>query len=156
MKNINLTIVVVLALLTTALTTKAQTENLTEHERYKLKNPTKTKVAITPAYTSDTDVDGVIIDYRVFKHYTLDDIKEMTKSKKEQVNYLYSSSFEINQNYCNVKKKDIDVYEYNQFRTLNEDASVYYVVNSNCKLLITLDSWNKIEEAKAKISLKNK
>jgi hypothetical protein len=132
----------------------AERERLEAQKKSVQQKPKPLVTPIIPAYSVDTEIDGVMIDYRVFKHYTLEQINEMPKQKKEQINYLFANSFSLADNACKISKKEIDIFEYNQFRKLNEDVTVYYKASPTCKTMITLISWNKFEEIKLKMNSK--
>lgn len=73
-----------------------------------------------------------IIDKRALNHYTKDDIKEMAIAKVYFVNWLFTKSYIIPDEYKNViNEKNIDIFEYTTFRDENQQVKVYVSPDGN-------------------------
>jgi hypothetical protein len=83
-------------------------------------------------------IDNETFDYRIFRHYTEQQLQQMPAAKRHQVYYLYTGSYKVlNAGNCSTFKiTDIDVAALSTLRKENE--SVVVQVGKDCKVSVEL------------------
>lgn len=98
-------------------------------------------------------IDDKTIDYRILKHYSETELRNMSTVKLNQIYFLYTSSYSIkNKLACSsVTMKDVDVAKVETFRKDNIASIVNYYVD-DCMIQVELMPLNilqqKIQEIK--------
>jgi hypothetical protein len=112
---------------------------------------------ITPAAAKETatsnlinsviTIDDKTIDYRILKHYTETELRNMPTIKLNQVYFLYTSSYSIkNKLACSsVTMKDVDVAKIEIFRKDNIASIVNYYVG-DCMIQVELMPLNILQQ----------
>jgi len=68
------------------------------------------------------------IDKRALKYYSEEEIKSMPINKIKKINFLYSQSFIIPEEFKGqIDPNSIDIRKYSRYRKLNEMAKVYLI-----------------------------
>lgn len=113
--------------------------------------------AVTPAASKEIStaslrnaeitIDNQVFDYRILKHYSESELRNMPSVKRKKLHFLYTSSYIItNQNSCNnVSMKDIDVSKIEVLRKDNLPNTVIYLVGE-CKVSVQLISLNELNQ----------
>jgi hypothetical protein len=101
------------------------------------------------------------VDKRALNYYTTEEINNMPLTKINQINYLYTKSFIIPDEFKNkIKPDDIDIRLYSGFRKQNERAKAYIysmiegIDKNNSNEYIILLSISEIQQAFKEIELK--
>lgn len=91
-------------------------------------------------------IDEQVFDYRILKHYTEAELREMTAVKRKQIHFIYTESFTILDiaNCPSLTIKDIDAAKLEDFRMQNTSYLIEY--GGNCKLHINLMSKIELQE----------
>lgn len=95
------------------------------------------------------------IDKRALNYYSTDELKEMPQSKIKEVNFYYSESFIIPEEFKEIiKAENINIKTYEEYRQINERAKVYLYketstgeVQEESNYFIYLLSKNELKEA---------
>ena len=96
---------------------------------------------------TEITIDNKVFDYRILKHYTEAELRNMPAEKRNQVYFIYTGSYSIkdNNNCSSVTVKDIDVSKLEVLRKDETTVSYYYYVSS-CKVLVELMSGNMLKQ----------
>lgn len=89
-------------------------------------------------------IDNISYDYRILKHYTQEELLNMSDAKRNQVHFIYTESYRVlDINNCpSMKETDIDIAKIDFLRKENETTLVKY--GSECQVTIELFSRNDL------------
>ena len=85
-------------------------------------------------------------DYRILKHYSEQELNNMSEVKRNQVYFIYTQSYHVLDlaNCPTLKESDIDVAKLEVFRKENTKTTVLY--GNDCKVSVELISRNEMQE----------
>jgi hypothetical protein len=91
-------------------------------------------------------IDNKSFDYRVLKHYSEQELRNMSSVKRNQVHFIYTQSYHVIDlaNCPNLKESDIDVSSLEVLRKENTSTTVLY--GKDCKVSVKLISRNEMQE----------
>lgn len=91
-------------------------------------------------------------DFRVLKYYTEAELREMTASKRAQIQYLYTESFRVlNPSSCSsLSEIDIDISKLEVYRDISTSKVVEF--GTDCKVKIELVSRTALEQKMTQLS----
>ena len=91
-------------------------------------------------------IDNKNFDYRVLKHYSEQELRNMSSVKRNQVHFIYTQSYHVIDlaNCPNLKESDIDVSSLEVLRKENTSTTVLY--GKDCKVSVKLISRNEMQE----------
>lgn len=89
-------------------------------------------------------IDNVDYDYRILKHYTQEQLLNMSDAKRNQVHFIYTESYKVldMDNCPSMKVTDIDVAKMESLR--KEDVSMIIKYGNECQVSIELISRNEL------------
>lgn len=110
-----------------------------------------TRVAAQDAQTASLKntvitIDNKNFDYRILKHYTEQQLREMSAVKRNQVYFIYTQSYHVIDmaNCPTLRDTDIDVAKLEVFRKENTSNTVLY--GNDCKVSVQLISRNEMQQ----------
>jgi hypothetical protein len=108
----------------------------------------KQKRKLQTAHLKNTviTIDNKNFDYRVLKHYSEQELRNMSSVKRNQVHFIYTQSYHVIDlaNCPNLKESDIDVSSLEVLRKENTSTTVLY--GKDCKVSVKLISRNEMQE----------
>ena len=94
------------------------------------------------AYLKNTliTIDNQTFDYRILKHYSEAQLRDLPVLKRKQIHYLYTESYTVTdiQNCPSMNITDIDIAKLDRFRKENESTIIE--VGTICKVHVNLIS----------------
>lgn len=100
------------------------------------------------AYLKNTivTIDNKNFDYRILKHYSEQELKNMSAVKRNQVYFIYTQSYHVIDiaNCPTLKDSDIDVAKLEVLRKENTSTTVLY--GNDCKVSVQLISRNEMQQ----------
>jgi hypothetical protein len=91
-------------------------------------------------------IDNKNFDYRILKHYTELELRNMPSVKLNQIHFIYTQSYHVLDlaNCPNLRESDIDVAKIEVFRKENSSTTVLY--GTDCKVSVQLISRNEMQQ----------
>lgn len=92
------------------------------------------------------NIDNKDFDYRILKYYTEQELKSMSRVKRNQVYFIYTQSYHVIDlvNCPNLKETDIDVSKLEVLRKEDTNTTVFY--GKDCKVSVVLISRKEMKE----------
>lgn len=117
-----------------------------------VQNPVQKELATQHLKNTVLSIDNQNYDYRILKHYSEQDLREMNPIKRNQIQYIYTQSYRVvNPEACtDFSITNIDIAKLEVFRKKNTSTEVE--IGSDCKVKVELYSRDSVDEALTQLS----